>query len=50
VSWILEEEGKTTDAYVMRLKLKIDSCEYDEMGWPAAVKAEMAHGFYVRWI
>ena len=30
-----------------RLKLKIDSCEYDKMGWPAAVKAEMIRDKFV---
>jgi len=63
--WSLhQEEVETIDAYVMRLKLKIDSCEYDKTGWPAAVKAEMTcdkfvfgliddvlkEGFYVRQI
>jgi len=41
VSQILESAPGTIDAYVMRLKLKIDSCEYDKTGWPAAVKAKM---------
>jgi len=46
--WSLhQEEGKTIDAYMTRLKLKIDSCEYDKMGWPAAVKAEMTHDKFV---
>ena len=29
------------------LKLKIDSCEYDKTGWPAAVKAEMIRDKFV---
>jgi len=46
--WSLhQEEGKTIDAYMMRLKLKIDSCEYDKTGWPAAVKAEMTRDKFV---
>ena len=40
--WSLhQEEGEAIDAYVTRLKLKSDSCEYDKEGWSAAVKLEL---------
>ena len=46
--WSLhQEEGEAIDAYMTRLKLKIDSCEYDKTGWPAAVKAEMIQDKFV---
>ena len=46
--WSLhQEEGEAIDAYMTRLKLKIDSCEYDKTGWPTAVKAEMIRDKFV---
>ena len=34
-------EGETINACLTRVKLKIDNCEYNKMGWPTAVKAEI---------
>ena len=46
--WSLhQEEGEAIDAYVTRLKLKIDSCEYDKTGWLPAVKAEMTRDKFI---
>ena len=46
--WSLhQEEGETVDAYLTRLKLKIDNCEYDKTGWPSAVKTEITRDKFV---
>ena len=46
--WSLhQQEGEAIDAYVTRLKLKSDSCEYDKEGWPAAVKLELTRDKFV---
>ena len=46
--WSLhQEEGEAIDAYVTRLKLKIDSCEYDKTGWPPAVKLELTRDKFI---
>jgi len=42
-----QEEGEAIDSYVTRLKLKIDNCEYDKTGWPAAVKMELTRDKFV---
>ena len=40
--WNLQQdEGETVDAYITRLRLQADYCDYDKEGWPAAVKNEM---------
>ena len=46
--WSLhQEEGETVDAYLTRLELKIDNCEYDKTGWPSAVKTEITRDKFV---
>ena len=42
-----QQEGESVDAYVTRLKLKVDYCEYDKTGWPAEVRAEMLRDKFV---
>ena len=42
-----QQEGESIDAYVTRLKLKVDYCEYDKTGWPATVRAEMLRDKFV---
>ena len=38
VFWNLQqEEGESIDTYLTRLKVKVDTCEYNREGWPAAV-------------
>jgi len=38
IFWSLQQEGgESIDAYLMRLKVKIDSCEYSKEGWHTAV-------------
>ena len=40
--WTLQQdEDKPIDAYLTRLKLKIDDCEYNKDGWLPAFKAEL---------
>ena len=39
--WSLHQEEEDIDAYITRLKLKIDSCEYNMTGWSATVKLEL---------
>ena len=37
--WTLKQEvGETIHAYVIRLKVQIDHCEYQKEGWPEAIK------------
>jgi len=40
-------EGESVDAYLTRLKVKIDACEYNKDNWPAAVCLEMLHDRFV---
>ena len=35
------------DAYLTRLKLKVDYCEYDKEGWIPTIKAEMLHDKFI---
>ena len=42
-----QEEGEAIDAYITRLKLRIDSCEYDKTGWPPAVKLELTRDKFI---
>jgi len=40
--WNLQQmEGESVDVYLIRLKVKIDACEYNKDDWPAAVRLEM---------
>ena len=40
--WNLQQmESESIDAYLTRLKVKVDMCEYSKEGWPAAVRLEM---------
>ena len=40
--WNLHQlEEETVDAYLTRLKIKVDSCNYNKEGWPPAVRLEM---------
>ena len=46
--WSLrQDEGESIDAYVTRLKVKIDMCEYNKEGWPAAVRQELIRDKFV---
>ena len=42
-----QEDGESVNSYLTRLKLKIDYCEYDKSGWPAAVKNELTRDKFV---
>ena len=42
-----QQECESVDAYVTRLKLKVDYCEYDKTGWLAEVRAEMLRDKFV---
>ena len=46
--WSLrQEEGESIDAYLTRLKVKIDTCEYNKEGWPTAVRQELIRDKFV---
>ena len=46
--WSLkQQDGETVDAYLTRLKLQIDHCEYNKEGWPDAVKTETVRDKFV---
>jgi len=48
IFWSLQqEEGESIDAYLTRLQVKIDSCEYSKEGWPAAVRQELTRDKFV---
>ena len=42
-----QDDGESVDSYLTRLKLKVDYCEYDKMGWPLAVRNEMTRDKFV---
>lgn len=42
-----QDSDETVDAYLTRLKLKIDHCEYNKTGWPPAVKTELTRDKFV---
>ena len=45
--WKLQQfEEESIDGYLTRLKLKVDACEYDKEGWPAAVCAVTSLSHY----
>ena len=40
--WSLQQlEGESIDRYLTRLKIKVESCEYNKEDWPTAVRLEM---------
>ena len=42
--WNLHQlEEETFDAYLTRLKIKVDSCNYNKKGWPPTEHLEMLH-------
>ena len=46
--WSLQqEEGESINAYLTRFKVKIDMCEYNKEGWPAAVRQELIRDKFV---
>ena len=46
--WNLQQlEEESIDGYLTRLKLKVDACEYDKEGWPAAVRLEVLRDKFV---
>ena len=46
--WSLEqEEGETIHAYVTRLKIQVDHCDYQKEGWPSAIQTEMIRDKFV---
>ena len=46
--WSLkQQDSESVDAYLTRLKLQRDHCEYDKEGWPDAVKTEMVRDQFV---
>ena len=42
-----QQDGEPVDAYLTRLKLKVDYCEYDKEGWIPVVKAEMLRDKFI---
>ena len=44
---IQQEEDETIDAYLTRIRMKIDLCEYDKEGWPPAVHQELIRDKFV---
>ena len=42
-----QDDGKTVNSYLTRLKLKIDYCEHNKTGWPPAVKNEMTRDKFI---
>ena len=38
---IQQEDDESVDAYLTRIRMKIDLCEYDKEGWPPAVHQEL---------
>ena len=42
-----QQDGEPVDAYLTRLKLKVDYCEYDKEGWIPAVKAELLRDKFI---
>jgi len=46
--WNLHQlEEETVDAYLIRLKIKVDSCDYNQADWPPAVRLEMLRDGFV---
>ena len=46
--WSLhQEDQEPIDAYLTRLKIKIDMCEYVKEGWPPAVREELTRNKFV---
>ena len=46
--WSLQQdEGESIDAYLTRLKVKIDMCEYNKEDWPASVRQELLRDKFV---
>ena len=46
--WNLQQlEEESVDAYLTRLKIKVDSCDYSKEGWPPAVRMEMLRDRFV---
>ena len=46
--WSLkQQDSESVDAYLTRLKLQSDHCEYDKEGWPDAVKTETVRDQFV---
>jgi len=46
--WNLTQmEDETVDAYLTRLKIKVDSCDYNKQDWPPAVRLEMLRDRFV---
>ena len=46
--WNLQQlEEESVDAYLTRLKIKVDSCDYSEEGWPPEVRSEMLRNGFV---
>ena len=40
--WTIQQEsGESIDAYLTRIRMKIDLCEYNKEGWPPAVRQEL---------
>ena len=46
-SGLQQMESESINAYLTRLKVKIDVCEYSKEGWPAAMRLEMLHDRFV---
>ena len=44
---IQQEDHETIDAYLTRIRMKIDLCEYDKEGWPPAVRQELIRDKFV---
>ena len=46
--WTIQQEyDETIDAYLTRIRMKIDLCEYDKEGWPSGVRQELIRDKFV---
>ena len=45
--WTLEQLQESVDAYLTRLKIKVNSHDYNKEIWPAAIQLEMLHDKFV---
>ena len=44
---IQQEDGESIDAYLTRIRMEIDLCEYEKEGWPSAVRQELIRDKFV---
>ena len=44
---LCQENDESIDAYLMRIKMQIDMCEYTREGWPPMVREKLTHDKFV---